>query len=551
MPAVADQSGITTDTDNAAPQPQTAQPTQAPPQADASQALSGQAPSAPPATPAPPRTIQDVHRSLVAIVGNVLAGGSTKSVVNPQTAAIEQVPKTRGEKIRAGIANVLGIVGSAAGGASGHPVNLIAQQQQQQQAGLVDQQTAVWHNHQQLLAQRNEQRLDADQRARITESNRAFDAKAAEQNWTTPPIIVNGEDINGSSGHEADLMTYYHDATNHKAPTGFTYLYSPVPQADGTTAHKIYQIPVGNDLDSQVTYTRQEWKDIAGFDYPGKGDEIRTSARDMIGFRAANAKKQVAPSAASIKTNSDLIDSFTHIPAPQKKALKQLISQAETPEHLDGVVTKSLNLETQLAAAANKPERPERPADMVIGTLNGKQVAGTIDDLRTAGAQGMTKAGAAESEKINNARSLTNVFDSDDPDDLGLTQLAAKLDKQGKLGPAATRFGEWLNKGNTAANFDAGDPDVQRLFTKLGLSTTGLAQVHVGAKGSAYIIEHFQEMADAKKMSPSAFRTALDTENRYVKMKAMLPGSKGGKSAPSAANPQIQPFNPNALPKAQ
>ncbi len=180
---------------------------------------------------------------------------------------------------------------------------------------------------------------------------------------------------------------------------------------------------------------------------------------------------------------------------------------------------------TEAAAklAQAKATREDKPQDMVIGTLNGKQVAGTSDELKQAGATGTTKAGAAEAEKVNNARSLTSVFDSEDPDDPGLVQLAAKLDSEGKLGPAATRFAQWLNQGNTAANFNAGDPDVQRLFTKMGLATTGLMQVHVGARGSAQMLEHFEDLAKAKEMSPTAFRTALDTESRYVKMKAMRP----------------------------
>lgn len=187
-----------------------------------------------------------------------------------------------------------------------------------------------------------------------------------------------------------------------------------------------------------------------------------------------------------------------------------------------------------------KPEKPEKPADMVIGSIGGKPVAVPFDEASNykwdAGGR-PTKAGAAESEKVNNARSLINVFDSGDPDDLGLLQLAAKLDQEGKLGPIMTRFQQWLNKGNSVANFNAGDPDVQRLFTKMGLSTTGLMQVHVGARGSAQMLEHFEDLAKAKEMSSSAFRTALDTEARYVRMKAMLPSAQRTTSAPNETKP--------------
>ena len=242
------------------------------------------------------------------------------------------------------------------------------------------------------------------------------------------------------------------------------------------------------------------------------------------------------------------------IPAELKKAeIAQL--RGVSGQRTYAAAMEAINKRNEsVLAKPPAPEKPEKPQDMVIGTVNGRQVAGTPDELKAAGAKNYTKAGAAEAEKVNNARSLTNVFDSGDPDDLGLVQLASKLDKEGKLGPATTRFQDWLNHGNTAANFDAGDPDVQRLFTKMGLATTGLMQVHVGARGSAQMLEHFEDLAKAKQMSPTAFRTALDVENRYVKMKAMLPSSGTSQaSSPQTVQtpaPQTHSFSLSAWQKA-
>jgi len=115
-----------------------------------------------------------------------------------------------------------------------------------------------------------------------------------------------------------------------------------------------------------------------------------------------------------------------------------------------------------------------------------------------------------------------------------------------KLGPVASRFQDWLNKGGSVATFDAGtDPDMQRLFTKLGLSTTGLMQVHVGARGSAAMLEHFQDLANVKQLSPQAFIAAIDTENKYVRMKAMMPsGGKSNAVTPSQVPPMPAGFVP-------
>jgi hypothetical protein len=176
-------------------------------------------------------------------------------------------------------------------------------------------------------------------------------------------------------------------------------------------------------------------------------------------------------------------------------------------------------------AAIAKGQKP------VIGVdASGNQVLVPASDVTKYGLSQVREVGQAENEKVTNARSLLTVFNNNDSDDLGIMQLAAKLDKEGKLGPAASRFQDWLNRSGSVvtnlAGFDAGDPDVQRLFTKLGLSTTGLMQVHVGARGSAQMLEHFEDLAKAKSMSPAAFRAAIDTENSYVKMKAMLPQAK-------------------------
>ena len=179
-------------------------------------------------------------------------------------------------------------------------------------------------------------------------------------------------------------------------------------------------------------------------------------------------------------------------------------------------------------AAIAKGQKP------VVGVdANGNQVLVPSSDVAKYGLSQVREVGQAENEKVTNARSLLTVFNNNDPDDLGIMQLANKLDKEGKLGPAASRFQDWLNRSGSVitnlAGFDAGDPDVQRLFTKLGLSTTGLMQVHVGARGSAQLLEHFEDLAKAKSMSPQAFKAAIDTENSYVKMKAMLPNA--GKAA--------------------
>jgi hypothetical protein len=301
-----------------------------------------------------------------------------------------------------------------------------------------------------------------------------------------------------------------------------------------------------------------------GYDPDGPDDDEKNPERLVLkaGFpnKALPQAAQLARAAAQniTKNNHKEFASLLTTPKGEEESDNQLnalkeerdknshLYQANKDQVDSAIKVREANHQAALSRhAAERPPKEEKAGDMTIGTLNGKQVAGTIDELKEAGAKGITKSGAAEAEKIQNARSLTNVFDSKDPDDPGLMQLAAKLDGEGKLGPATTRFQQWLNQGNTAANFNAGDPDVQRLFTKMGLATTGLMQVHVGARGSAQMLEHFEDLAKAKEMSPSAFRTALDTENKYVRMKAMRPGD----TTKDATAPK-KTFDPSKLPDA-
>ena len=250
------------------------------------------------------------------------------------------------------------------------------------------------------------------------------------------------------------------------------------------------------------------------------------------------------------------VDSLTKQlgPNPSQKDYKEAQDKAEKYD--------AANTSRQLARAKDDDSKIAKGQKPVVGIdANGRQVLVPSGDVNKYGLSQVREVGQAENEKVTNARSLMTVFSNNDTDDPGLLQLAKKLDSEGKLGPVASRLQDWLNKGGSVATFNAGDPNVQRLFTKIGLSTTGLMQVHVGARGSAQMLEHFEDLAKAKGMSGPAFLAALDTENKYVRMKAMLPSADASaKTAPGGAKPkpdanaapnQQSTFDPTQFPKAQ
>jgi hypothetical protein len=110
----------------------------------------------------------------------------------------------------------------------------------------------------------------------------------------------------------------------------------------------------------------------------------------------------------------------------------------------------------------------------------------------------------------------------------GLFDLANKdlaKFKPGELEALAPRWNEFL-----AGTVGTDDPRYVALRTHVnGLLGTALMQAH-GVRGKT-MAEHFQNIADAGKMSQSTLQAALDAEKQYVNEKAMrvpAPASQNG-----------------------
>lgn len=89
--------------------------------------------------------------------------------------------------------------------------------------------------------------------------------------------------------------------------------------------------------------------------------------------------------------------------------------------------------------------------------------------------------------------------------------LIAKLEKEGKLGPGAGRWNElWAGK------IGAGDADFVKLRTDVGLLTTLLMRMHVGARGGEYVMQHFSDIINSGKQDPASMRAALGEISAYA-----------------------------------
>jgi hypothetical protein len=98
--------------------------------------------------------------------------------------------------------------------------------------------------------------------------------------------------------------------------------------------------------------------------------------------------------------------------------------------------------ESKRALQAMAPPKPLADANKpVIGfDTDGNQVLTSGTNAQQLGLSEIRDVGQAEAEKVTNARSLLSVFNNSNPQDRGLIQLVQSLDKQGKLGPLASRL---------------------------------------------------------------------------------------------------------------
>ncbi len=87
------------------------------------------------------------------------------------------------------------------------------------------------------------------------------------------------------------------------------------------------------------------------------------------------------------------------------------------------------------------------------------------------------------------------------------------IDRQvNALGPAASRWNEFWSGTVGAPN-----PAFRKLMTDVGLLTTRLMKMHVGARGGVEIMKHFENMINAGKQSPENMKEALSAIEEYAK----------------------------------
>jgi hypothetical protein len=128
-------------------------------------------------------------------------------------------------------------------------------------------------------------------------------------------------------------------------------------------------------------------------------------------------------------------------------------------------------------------------------------------------------AAFAQQEKMHNEKQddLTAATKSMIEAAPGVLKLSARVrqlvDEQEKsLGPEAGRWNEFMTGKVGAPN-----PEFTKLRTDVGLLTTKLMRMHVGARGGEMMMSHFKDLIDSGKQSPENLRAALDEIDSYAK----------------------------------
>lgn len=183
-----------------------------------------------------------------------------------------------------------------------------------------------------------------------------------------------------------------------------------------------------------------------------------------------------------------------------------------------------------MAQQAAQDRQDKEGLQSVIGTdpKTGKSVLVPMSQAKSMGVENPMKAGEAEVGKAQAARHWIPLAEKQGstPEEMGILPLIDKLDKEGKLGTVASRWNDFM-----AGKVGAGDPEFSALRTKMGLSTTLLMNAHVGNRGGAYMLEHFEDMANAGKMDAATLKSGVKSELDYIKDRAMLPGQSKASEA--------------------
>jgi hypothetical protein len=186
-------------------------------------------------------------------------------------------------------------------------------------------------------------------------------------------------------------------------------------------------------------------------------------------------------------------------------------------------------------APAGAPTSPSATRWMTWTEPDGRQVAGSALEAAQARVADPTiyptvLQGSEVKDLMNarqNYRNLTKVGDPAKPETMGVLQLIDSLDKDGQLGPAISRWNQFLTTGVGTSPND--DPRIITLLDKAHLGATGAMLAHFGASGgrSPQMLQQFLKMMNAGTMDAPTLRAGTRAIADYMGDRAMVPTPRG------------------------
>ena len=169
-----------------------------------------------------------------------------------------------------------------------------------------------------------------------------------------------------------------------------------------------------------------------------------------------------------------------------------------------------------------------------------RTVAGPLSMAKQMNAENPADLDNRDVQAVQDARGAVSLInkrgDPSKPETWGVSQLIDSLDKDGKLGIGTSRLNSFLTGGVGAAPGD--DPRIPALLNKTQLLMTLSMKAHFGASGgrSPQMLEHFLNMANAKKMNAATLRAGINSVGDYMNDRAMIP-AQGGQGGGASAQP--------------
>jgi hypothetical protein len=242
--------------------------------------------------------------------------------------------------------------------------------------------------------------------------------------------------------------------------------------------------------------------------------------------------------------------------ASADQAYDAALEQTKDAAHPNGDPLKAYGLVEQARQKAANPKAVTM-TDLYIRAANGDPVAQKAVKLAKPGPEGshammigpdgvafevrpgtQVPTGSLTTSGVNTSNvvtSNTRTMMEAAPKVLGfVSRIQNLLDENEKqLGPLDSRWNDF-----TAGKIGLPNKGYTQLKTDAGLLATSLMRMHVGARGSEKIMEHFQNMIDVAHQSPANLRAALDEIKNYA---TEVAAQNTGVPPPTAGVPAIQP----------